>query len=80
MKSITWRKVFAPNYRFRGSVKNMKYSDLRDFLAQLEKQNELKQVVSSVSPHLEMTEISDRVLRQRANTTVQQPEWSIRFE
>ena len=41
----------------------MKYSDLRDFLAQLEKQNELKQVVSSVSPHLEMTEISDRVLR-----------------
>lgn len=41
----------------------MKYSDLRDFLAQLEKQNELKQVVTSVSPHLEMTEISDRVLR-----------------
>lgn len=41
----------------------MKYSDLRDFLALLEKQNELKQVVTSVSPHLEMTEISDRVLR-----------------
>ncbi|WMW79105.1 4-hydroxy-3-polyprenylbenzoate decarboxylase [Undibacterium cyanobacteriorum] len=41
----------------------MKYSDLRDFLAQLEKQNELKQVVTPISTHLEMTEISDRVLR-----------------
>ncbi len=41
----------------------MTYTDLRDFLAQLEKQGELKRISSTVSPHLEMTEISDRVLR-----------------
>ena len=41
----------------------MKYTDLRDFLAQLEKQGELKRIAAEVSPHLEMTEISDRVLR-----------------
>lgn len=41
----------------------MKYHDLRDFIAQLEKMGELKRVVAPVSPHLEMTEICDRVLR-----------------
>ena len=41
----------------------MKYHDLRDFIAQLEKLGELKRVTASVSPHLEMTEICDRVLR-----------------
>ncbi len=41
----------------------MRYSDLRDFLAQLEKQGELKRVAVEVSPHLEMTEICDRVLK-----------------
>jgi 4-hydroxy-3-polyprenylbenzoate decarboxylase len=41
----------------------MKYTDLRDFIFQLEKQNELKQVVTPVSPYLEMTEICDRTLR-----------------
>jgi 4-hydroxy-3-polyprenylbenzoate decarboxylase len=41
----------------------MKYTDLRDFIAQLEKQGELKRVGTPVSPHLEITEISDRVLR-----------------
>jgi len=41
----------------------MKYHDLRDFIAQLEKVGELKRVLSPVSPYLEMTEICDRVLR-----------------
>ena len=41
----------------------MKYHDLRDFLSQLEKQGELKQIATPVSPHLEMTEIGDRVLK-----------------
>ena len=41
----------------------MKYSDLRDFLAQLQQINELKRIDVPVSPHLEMTEICDRTLR-----------------
>ncbi len=41
----------------------MKYHDLRDFIAQLEKIGELKRVSAPVSTHLEMTEICDRVLR-----------------
>ncbi len=41
----------------------MKYHDLRDFLAQLEKRGELKRISVEVDPKLEMTEICDRVLR-----------------
>jgi 4-hydroxy-3-polyprenylbenzoate decarboxylase len=41
----------------------MKYHDLRDFITQLEKLGELKRVSAEVSPHLEMTEICDRVLQ-----------------
>lgn len=41
----------------------MKYHDLRDFVAQLEKIGELKRVRTPVSPNLEITEICDRVLR-----------------
>ena len=41
----------------------MKYKDLRDFIAQLEKQGELKRVTAEVDPNLEMTEICDRVLK-----------------
>ncbi len=41
----------------------MQYSDLRDFLAQLESQGELRRVHAGVSPKFEMTEICDRVLR-----------------
>jgi len=41
----------------------MKYNDLRDFIAQLEQQGELKRISAEVDPHLEMTEICDRVLR-----------------
>lgn len=41
----------------------MRYHDLRDFLAQLEQQGELKRVSVEVDPRLEMTEVCDRVLR-----------------
>ncbi|MDQ9169742.1 4-hydroxy-3-polyprenylbenzoate decarboxylase [Oxalobacteraceae bacterium R-40] len=41
----------------------MKYSDLRDFIAQLKQLDELKHVSVPVSTHLEMTEICDRILR-----------------
>jgi 4-hydroxy-3-polyprenylbenzoate decarboxylase len=41
----------------------MKYSDLRDFTAQLQQMNELKTVALPISTRLEMTEICDRTLR-----------------
>ncbi len=41
----------------------MKYKDLRDFIAQLEHQGELKRVAIEIDPYLEMTEICDRVLK-----------------
>lgn len=41
----------------------MKYRDLRDFLALLEKQGDLKRISQPVDPYLEMTEIADRTLR-----------------
>ena len=41
----------------------MKYRDLRDFIAQLERLGELKRVAEAVSPRLEMTALGDRVLR-----------------
>ncbi len=43
----------------------MRYQDLRDFIAQLEKLGELKRIAVEVSPHLEMTEICDRVLKRQ---------------
>ncbi|MDD7805157.1 MAG: 4-hydroxy-3-polyprenylbenzoate decarboxylase [Endozoicomonas sp. (ex Botrylloides leachii)] len=42
----------------------MKYQDLRSFIAQLEKQGELIRIKTEIDPYLEMTEISDRVLRK----------------
>ena len=41
----------------------MSYLDLRQFLAQLEAQQELRRIATPVSPRLEMTEVCDRVLR-----------------
>ena len=41
----------------------MIYTDLRDFLAKLERENELKRIQLEVDPRLEMTEICDRTLR-----------------
>jgi len=42
----------------------MRYHDLRDFIRQLESLGELRRISTEVSPHLEMTEIADRVLRR----------------
>jgi 4-hydroxy-3-polyprenylbenzoate decarboxylase len=41
----------------------LQYSDLRQFVAQLEASGDLKRIQAEVSPRLEMTEICDRVLR-----------------
>ncbi len=41
----------------------MKYRDLRDFLALLERRGDLKRIIQPVDPYLEMTEIADRTLR-----------------
>ena len=41
----------------------MKYRDLRDFMAQLEKRDALRRVQEAVSPHLEMTAVGDAVLQ-----------------
>ena len=41
----------------------MKYTDLRDFILQLESRNLLKRIDYPVSPQLEMTVVSDKVLR-----------------
>lgn len=43
----------------------MKYKDLRDFLAILEQNGELKRITKPISTDLEITEISDRVLRKQ---------------
>ena len=42
----------------------MRYRDLRDFLNQLERAGKLRHIAASIDTRLEMTEISDRVLRQ----------------
>jgi len=41
----------------------LKYSDLRDFISQLEQSGQLKRISQAVDPKLEMTEICDRTLR-----------------
>ncbi|MFT5173518.1 MAG: 4-hydroxy-3-polyprenylbenzoate decarboxylase [Gammaproteobacteria bacterium] len=43
--------------------KKTKYTDLRDFIRLLEQRGDLKRITAEVDPHLEMTEICDRVLR-----------------
>lgn len=41
----------------------MSYKDLREFIQVLEQRGELKRITTCVDPHLEITEICDRVLR-----------------
>ena len=41
----------------------MKYADLRDFIAQLERMGELRRIGVPLSPRHEVTELADRVLR-----------------
>ena len=43
----------------------MEYKDLREFIAQLEKDGELKRISRPLDPNLEMTEICDRVIRRK---------------
>ena len=43
----------------------MKYRDLREFITVLKQANQLKSIDIPISPHLEITEIADRVLRQQ---------------
>ena len=47
-----------------GFPAHVKYRDLRDFIRQLEQAGDLKRISQPVSTRLEMTEISDRVLRK----------------
>ena len=42
----------------------LKYRDLREFVAALESQGELKRIRAEVDPKLEMTELCDRVIRR----------------
>ena len=41
----------------------MAYRDLREFIAKLEKEGELRRIAAEVDPVLEITEITDRVTR-----------------
>ncbi len=41
----------------------MSYQDLRDFMSQMEREQQLRRIALPVSPHLEMTEICDRTLK-----------------
>jgi 4-hydroxy-3-polyprenylbenzoate decarboxylase len=45
--------------------KIMRYRDLREFIDQLEKEGDLKRIKQKIDPNLEITEISDRTLRQK---------------
>src|SRR4051812_5653576 len=51
--------------RHTDSMSGYPYADLRDFLRQLERSGELKRVSAPVDPHLEVTEIVQRVLRDQ---------------
>jgi len=41
----------------------MAYSDLREFIAALEKKHELKRISFEVDPYLEITEFADRAVK-----------------
>lgn len=54
----------APNLEEpKDSLILMKYKDLRDFIAKLEAQGQLKRISREIDTNLEMTEIADRTLR-----------------
>ena len=42
---------------------NMAYTDFQDFLHRLEREGELKRIDVPVDPYLEITEVSDRVMK-----------------
>ncbi len=41
----------------------MAYTDFQDFLARLEREGELKRISAPIDPYLEITEVSDRVMK-----------------
>lgn len=41
----------------------MAYSDFQDFIARLEREGELRRIVTPVDPYLEITEVADRVMK-----------------
>src|ERR1039457_1175354 len=63
IKSTTWTDYSNNCVRTQKLKKKMKYSDLRDFINQLQRMGELKHIGTPISPFLEMTEICDRTLR-----------------
>lgn len=42
----------------------MAYSDLREFVRELENNQELKRISFEVDPHLEMTEFADQAVKK----------------
>ncbi|NJM32337.1 MAG: hypothetical protein HC848_05040 [Limnobacter sp.] len=48
-----------------GSSHTMKYKNLRDFIGLLKEKEQLACINESVSPHLEMPHLCDRVLQQQ---------------
>src|SRR5258707_8741827 len=62
LESRTGFQAFGIAIRCGGSVA---YRDLRDFVRKLEKEGELKRVRTEVDPNLEITEIVQRVGRDR---------------
>ena len=42
----------------------MRFENLREFISHLEREGELRRIGVAVSPHLEMTEVADRVVKQ----------------
>jgi 4-hydroxy-3-polyprenylbenzoate decarboxylase len=47
----------------RRKIATLAYSDFQDFLGRLEREGELKRIKTEVDPHLEITEIADRVMK-----------------
>ncbi len=48
----------------------MAYTNLRDFIRALEKNDELKRIPFEVDPRLEMTEFADRAVKGRPGAAV----------
>src|SRR5690242_11956756 len=57
------RCVNGPDHT--GAMSAFPFTDLRDFLRQLERSGELRRVSAPVDPYLEVTEIVQRVLREQ---------------
>ena len=64
-RRVPQNRLAVPNVvRLADSIPdNMKYKDLREFISFLEQKGDLRRITSPVSPELEITEISDRVIK-----------------